>query len=119
MAASVRYLLKPWTPSLCLVRWSRYNPYYLDPDPSKDARVPESELSPEDKELQELKTVRPIKAALASDSSSAFNDPLISKFINMMMQDGNKILARGIMTQTLSNNGVYSYYKCKNAKYLF
>ncbi len=63
--------------SLCLVRWSRYNPYYLDPDPSKDARVPESELSPEEKELQDLKTVRPIKAALSSDTSSPFNDPLI------------------------------------------
>lgn len=62
--------------SLCFVRWSRYNPYYLDPDPSKDA-VPESELSPEQKELQELKTVRPIKAALSSDTSSPFNDPLI------------------------------------------
>ncbi|XP_016121051.1 28S ribosomal protein S7, mitochondrial-like [Sinocyclocheilus grahami] len=36
MAASVRHLLKPWTPSLCFARWSRYNPYYLDPDPSKD-----------------------------------------------------------------------------------
>uniref|UniRef100_A0A8C1YL11 Mitochondrial ribosomal protein S7 n=1 Tax=Cyprinus carpio TaxID=7962 RepID=A0A8C1YL11_CYPCA len=99
MAASVRHLLKPWTPSLCLVRWSRYNSYYLDPDPSKDARVPDSELSPEQKELQELKTVRRIKAALSSDTSSPFSDPLMSKFINMMMQDGSKILARGIMTQ--------------------
>ncbi|XP_016351205.1 28S ribosomal protein S7, mitochondrial [Sinocyclocheilus anshuiensis] len=119
MAASVRYLLKPWTPSLCLVRWSRYNPYYLDPDPSKDARVPESELSPEDKELQELKTVRPIKAALASDTSSAFKDPLISKFINMMMQDGNKILARGIMTETLETikrKQVEKYHKSPAAK---
>ncbi|XP_073704451.1 small ribosomal subunit protein uS7m [Garra rufa] len=119
MAASVRHLLKPWTPSLCLMRWSRYNPYYLDPDPSKDARVPESELSPEQKELQELKTVRPIKAALSSDTSSSFSDPVISKFINMMMQDGNKILAREIMSQTLESikrRQVEKYHKSPAAK---
>lgn len=64
--------------SLCFVRWSRYNPYYLDPDPSKDAHsVPESDLSPEQKELRELKTVRPIKAALSSTTSSPFDDAVI------------------------------------------
>lgn len=119
MAASVRHLLKPWTPSLCLMRWSRYNPYYLDPEPRKDASVSDSELSPEQKELQELKTVRPIKAALTGDTSSAFSDPLISKFINMMMYDGNKVLARGIMTQTLETikrKQVEKYHKSPAAK---
>ncbi|XP_073800252.1 small ribosomal subunit protein uS7m [Danio rerio] len=119
MAASVRHLLKPWTPSLCLMRWSRYNPYYLDPEPRKDAPVSDSELSPEQKELQELKTVRPIKAALTGDTSSAFSDPLISKFINMMMYDGNKVLARGIMTQTLETikrKQVEKYHKSPAAK---
>lgn len=101
------------------MRWSRYNPYYLDPEPRKDASVSDSELSPEQKELQELKTVRPIKAALTGDTSSAFSDPLISKFINMMMYDGNKVLARGIMTQTLETikrKQVEKYHKSPAAK---
>ncbi|KTF93495.1 hypothetical protein cypCar_00017338 [Cyprinus carpio] len=106
MAASVRHLLKPWTPSLCLVRWSRYNPYYLDPDPSKDARVPESELSPEEKELQELKTVSPIKAALSSDTSSAFNDPLIRLFTYIML----------ITLETIKRKQVEKYHKSPAAK---
>ncbi|XP_051995782.1 28S ribosomal protein S7, mitochondrial-like [Xyrauchen texanus] len=120
MAASCRYLLKPWTPSVCFVRWSRYNPYYLDPDPSKDALThSKSDLSPEEKELNELKTVSPIKAALSSATSSPFNDTVISKFINTMMQDGKKVLARGIMTQTLENikrKQVEKYHKSHPAK---
>ncbi|XP_065109271.1 small ribosomal subunit protein uS7m [Paramisgurnus dabryanus] len=120
MAASIGRFLKPWTSSLCFVRWSRYNPYYLDPDPSKDAHTdPESDLSPEQKELRELKTVRPIKAAGSSATSSPFNDPVISKFINMMMQDGNKILARGIMNQTLETikrRQVEKYHKSPSNK---
>uniref|UniRef100_A0A8C1LNB2 Mitochondrial ribosomal protein S7 n=1 Tax=Cyprinus carpio TaxID=7962 RepID=A0A8C1LNB2_CYPCA len=118
---SLRHLLKSCTRGTFdyLILWSRYNPYYLDPDPSKDARVPDSELSPEQKELQELKTVRPIKAALSSDTSSPFSDPLMSKFINMMIHDGNKILARGIMTQTLETikrKQVEKYHKSPAAK---
>ncbi|XP_026887686.2 28S ribosomal protein S7, mitochondrial [Electrophorus electricus] len=99
MAATIASLLKPWTPRLCPVRWSRYNPYYLEPEPRREAyAAPEAELTPEEREL---KTTRSIKAARANDNSSPYNDPIISKFINMMMQDGNKILAREIMTQTL------------------
>ncbi|TSX99879.1 28S ribosomal protein S7, mitochondrial [Bagarius yarrelli] len=102
MAASIAKLLAPWTPRFCPVRWSRYNPYYLDAEPCKEVySIPESELSPEQKEEKELKTLRPIKAAKSSATSSPFHDPIISKFVNMMMQDGNKVLARGIMTQTL------------------
>ncbi|NP_001187458.1 28S ribosomal protein S7, mitochondrial [Ictalurus punctatus] len=102
MAASIVKLLAPWTPRLCPVRWTRYNPYYLEPEPRKEVySIPESELSPEQKEEKELKTLRPIKAAKNSATSSQFDDPMISKFVNMIMQDGNKVLARGIMTQTL------------------
>ncbi|XP_062872884.1 small ribosomal subunit protein uS7m [Trichomycterus rosablanca] len=102
MAASIVKLLKPWTPSLYPVRWSRYNPYYLEPEPCKDVySIPESELTPEQREEKELKTLRPIKAATSSSTSSPFDDPVISKFTNMIMQDGDKVLARGIMTQTL------------------
>ncbi|XP_072530611.1 small ribosomal subunit protein uS7m [Salminus brasiliensis] len=102
MAASIANLLKPWTPRLSLVRWARYNPYYLEPEPCKDVyMIPESELTPEQKQEKELKTIRPIKAAPPSITSSPFDDPLISKFINMMMQDGKKYLAKEIMMKTL------------------
>ncbi|KAL0993100.1 hypothetical protein UPYG_G00103240 [Umbra pygmaea] len=104
MAASITGLLKPWTPRLFLVRWSRYNPYYLEPEPRKEVyKMTETELTPEQKEERQLKSIRPIKAATNSTSSSVFSDPVISKFINMMMKHGGKCLARDIMTQTLEN----------------
>lgn len=60
------------------MRWSRYNPYYLEPEVRKEAySKPETELSAEEKEQQELKVVRPIKAATNSVSSSVFDDPVI------------------------------------------
>lgn len=61
-----------------LVRWSRYNPYYLEPEVSKEAYSrPATELSAEEKEQRELKTLRPIKAATSGVSSSVFDDPVI------------------------------------------
>lgn len=63
---------------LCPVRCTRYNPYYLEPEPRKEVySIPESELSPEQKEEKELKTLRPIKAAKNSATSSQFDDPMI------------------------------------------
>uniref|UniRef100_A0A3B5KLE4 Mitochondrial ribosomal protein S7 n=1 Tax=Xiphophorus couchianus TaxID=32473 RepID=A0A3B5KLE4_9TELE len=83
MAASISGLLKPWTPRVLLVRWSRYNPYYLEPEVRKEAYSrPESELSAEEKEERELKMLRPIKAATNSTTSSVFNDPLYLKFMS-------------------------------------
>ncbi|XP_030591850.1 small ribosomal subunit protein uS7m [Archocentrus centrarchus] len=104
MATSISGLLKPWTPRVLLVRWSRYNPYYLEPEVRKEAYgQPETELSAEEKEQRELKTLRPIKAATSGVTSSVFDDPVVSKFINLMMKHGNKVLAREVMTQTLEN----------------
>ncbi|XP_012727846.2 28S ribosomal protein S7, mitochondrial [Fundulus heteroclitus] len=120
MAASISGLLKPWTPRVLLVRWSRYNPYYLEPEVRKEAYSrPESELSAEEKEERELKTLRPIKAAPNAVTSSTFDDPVLSKFINMMMKDGDKILAREIMMQTLENiksKQVEKYHKAADGK---
>ncbi|KAK7940286.1 hypothetical protein WMY93_003612 [Mugilogobius chulae] len=98
MAASITGLLKPWIPRVLLVRWSRYNPYYLEPEVRKEAYSPEAELSPEEKEQRDLKALRPIKAATIGLTSSVYDDPLISKFINMIMTNGDKILAREILT---------------------
>ncbi|XP_034568006.1 28S ribosomal protein S7, mitochondrial isoform X2 [Notolabrus celidotus] len=120
MAASISGLLKPWTPRVFLVRWSRYNPYYLEPEIRKEVYSrPETELSAEEKEERELKSLRPIKAAPHSISSSVFHDPVISKFINMMMKHGNKILAREIMTDTLEQikrKQVEKYHKAPEGK---
>nr|XP_046270886.1 28S ribosomal protein S7, mitochondrial [Scatophagus argus]XP_046270887.1 28S ribosomal protein S7, mitochondrial [Scatophagus argus]XP_046270888.1 28S ribosomal protein S7, mitochondrial [Scatophagus argus] len=120
MAASLSGLLKPWTPRVFLVRWSRYNPYYLEPEVRKEVYSrTETELSAEEKEQQELKAVRPIKAAPSGITSSVFNDPVVSKFINMMMQKGDKILARGIFTETVENIKriqVEKYHKAPEGK---
>nr|XP_020472080.1 28S ribosomal protein S7, mitochondrial [Monopterus albus] len=104
MAVSISGLLKPWIPRVFLVRWSRYNPYYLEPEVTKETYSrPETELTQEEKQQQELKTLRPIKAATSNVTSSIFSDPVVSKFINMMMKHGNKVLAREIMAKTLEN----------------
>ncbi|CAJ1076564.1 S ribosomal protein S7%2C mitochondrial isoform X2 [Xyrichtys novacula] len=120
MAASISGLLKPWTPRVFLVRWSRYNPYYLEPEVRKEEyNRPETDLSPEEIEERELKIHRPIKAAVNSVSSSGYNDPVISKFINMMMKHGNKVLAREIMTDTLESikrKQVEKYHKAPEGK---
>ncbi|XP_068269472.1 small ribosomal subunit protein uS7m [Nyctibius grandis] len=101
-AAGLGRRLRAWLPRLTQVRWSRYNPSYLEPEVNKELyQKPWEELSKEEKEKLELKAVRPIKAAPPTLSSSVFSDPMISKFTNMMMKDGNKVLARSLMTQTL------------------
>ncbi|XP_033945443.1 small ribosomal subunit protein uS7m [Pseudochaenichthys georgianus] len=120
MAASISGLLKPWTPRVFLVRWSRYNPYYLEPEVRKEAYIkPEAELSAEEKEQRELKALRPIKAATNDVTSSVFSDPVISKFVGMMMLDGNKILANEIISKTLENikrKQVDKYHKAPEGK---
>uniref|UniRef100_A0A3Q3W4U8 Small ribosomal subunit protein uS7m n=1 Tax=Mola mola TaxID=94237 RepID=A0A3Q3W4U8_MOLML len=120
MAASISGLLKPWIPRVFLVRWSRYNPYYLEPEVRNDAyNRPETELSAEEKQQRQLKALRPIKAATSGVTSSVFSDPVLSKFINMMMKHGNKVLARDILTQTLESmkrKQVEKYHKAPEGK---
>ncbi|XP_062362421.1 small ribosomal subunit protein uS7m isoform X2 [Cinclus cinclus] len=96
--------LRAWLPRIMPVRWTRYNPSYLEPEVKKESyRRPLEELTEEEREQRELKAVRPIKAAPPTLSSSVFSDPIISKFTNMMMKSGNKVLARSLMSQTLEN----------------
>ncbi|XP_008691978.2 28S ribosomal protein S7, mitochondrial [Ursus maritimus] len=92
----------PRLPGLTQVRWSRYGPEYKDPQIDKEYyRKPLAELTEEEKYEQELRKIQLIKAAPAAKTSSVFEDPVISKFTNMMMKGGNKVLARSLMTQTL------------------
>ncbi|XP_068606221.1 small ribosomal subunit protein uS7m [Brachionichthys hirsutus] len=120
MAASISGLLKPWTPSVFLVRWSRYNPYYLEPEVRKEVYdKAKTEQSAEENEQMALKAISPIKAATAGVSSSVFYDPVLSKFINMMMKHGNKVLSREIFTQTLESlkrTQVEKYHKAPREK---
>uniref|UniRef100_A0A8C8YN32 Mitochondrial ribosomal protein S7 n=1 Tax=Prolemur simus TaxID=1328070 RepID=A0A8C8YN32_PROSS len=89
-------------PGVTQVRWSRYGPEYRDPKIDKEYyRKPVAELTEEEKYDQELKKTQLIKAASATKTCSVFEDPVISKFTNMMMKGGNKVLARSLMTQTL------------------
>ncbi|XP_012634240.1 small ribosomal subunit protein uS7m isoform X2 [Microcebus murinus] len=89
-------------PGVTQVRWSRYGPEYRDPKIDKEYyHKPVAELTEEEKYDQELKKTQLIKAAPAMKTSSVFEDPVISKFTNMMMKGGNKVLARSLMTQTL------------------
>jgi hypothetical protein len=61
-----------------LVRWSRYNPYYLEPEIQREAySVPDTELTTEEKQQRELKELRPIKAATSGITSSVFSDPVL------------------------------------------
>ncbi|EHH58338.1 small ribosomal subunit protein uS7m [Macaca fascicularis] len=89
-------------PGLTQVRWSRYSPEFKDPLIDKEYyRKPVEELTEEEKYDRELKKTQLIKAAPAGKTSSVFEDPVISKFTNMMMKGGNKVLARSLVTQTL------------------
>lgn len=89
-------------PGFTQVRWSRYSPEFRDPQIDKDYhRKPWAELTEEEKFERELRKTQPIKAAPSANTSSVFEDPVISKFTNMMMKGGNKVLARSLMTQTL------------------
>ncbi|XP_063149211.1 small ribosomal subunit protein uS7m [Candoia aspera] len=102
LAQHLRGSRKIWLPGLTQVRWSRYNPAFLEPEVNKEIyRKSPEQMSEEEKNKQQLKAVQPIKATRSNITSSVFYDPMISKFTNMMMKGGDKILARSIMNQTL------------------
>ncbi|NXL35212.1 RT07 protein, partial [Glaucidium brasilianum] len=101
-AAGLSRRLRAWLPRLTQVRWSRYNPSFVEPEVNREFyQKPWEELSEEERKKMELKAVQPVKAAPPSVSSSVFSDPMVSKFTNMMMKGGNKVLARSLMSQTL------------------
>ncbi|XP_008829644.1 28S ribosomal protein S7, mitochondrial [Nannospalax galili] len=89
-------------PGLTQVRCVRYAPEFKDPLIDKNYyQKPVTELTEEEKYHQEVRTTQLIKAAPSTHTSSVFADPVISKFTNMMMKGGNKVLARSLMAQTL------------------
>lgn len=67
---------------------SVYPPYYVEPVVKKEAQSEEK--------LKEMAYAQ-IKAAPSNFSSSSLQNEEVSKFTNMIMEGGNKILARSIL----------------------
>lgn len=76
-------------------RYSMYPPTFQNPI-YKKSDLEKAAESGVDKELQ----FTPIKAALTTETSSVFHDPIIRKFTNYVMKTGQRTLARELMTQT-------------------
>ncbi|XP_003746751.1 uncharacterized protein LOC100899620 [Galendromus occidentalis] len=63
-----------------------YNPRYIEPLGTDRDQLKEVLSSPDAEELQ----FRPVKAAISDASNSIFYDPLLLKFINILMRKGDK-----------------------------
>uniref|UniRef100_A0A8B9M8A6 Mitochondrial ribosomal protein S7 n=1 Tax=Accipiter nisus TaxID=211598 RepID=A0A8B9M8A6_9AVES len=80
---------KPWLTALpsplalcrlTQVRWSRYNPSFVEPEVNKELyRKPWEELAEEEKEKLELKAVQPVKAAPPSKTSCSSENGVLVK----------------------------------------
>ncbi|CAN8029352.1 hypothetical protein HPB47_011361 [Ixodes persulcatus] len=80
------------------VRTSVYHKGYREPIVDK-TQLEELEAAGETKELKFV----PIKAALSDVTSSVFYDPVLHKFINMLMRKGQKALATRNVESALFN----------------
>ncbi|XP_060523332.1 small ribosomal subunit protein uS7m [Cylas formicarius] len=91
---------------------SQYPNYYVQPVYKKETQ---EELT-KSGELYKYTHV-PTRAALNDQTSSASNDPLVNLFINYVMKDGKKVLARSVMEKTFENVKrlqLERYHKCEN-----
>lgn len=77
---------------------SFYPPHYISPvfKPEKQKELFESG------EAEKLAHV-PLKAAKSDETSSAFHDDILNKFINYVMKGGDKALARGLVEKAMEN----------------
>lgn len=91
-----------WLPGLTQVRWSRYNPTYVEPQVNKKMYYkPLEEMTEKEKAMWNLRITRPVKAAPSNVSSSVFNDRVIRKFTSLIMMGGNKVLSQKLINETL------------------
>ncbi|XP_050391092.1 28S ribosomal protein S7, mitochondrial [Patella vulgata] len=68
-------------------------------------------------EEDDIRRFKPIKAATNDQSTSVFYSPTLEKFINMVMKDGKKIVARKIVNEMVENikmTQVEKYNRCEN-----
>lgn len=98
-----------WLPTLNQIRGSKYGPSYLEPT------VDKSELS---KPLADSdpRKYQPIKAARSQDTTSANHDDVFQKFINMMMESGNKGVARDVLDRTYATIKIMQLEKYHQAQ---
>ena len=90
----------PRLPRLIRVRGSHYGPEYRDPQTGKAHSLqPLAEVTEEQKFEGELKKTQLIKAAPVMKTGSVREDPLISKFANMMRKRSTGLIPHD--TQTL------------------
>ncbi|XP_077297836.1 mitochondrial ribosomal protein S7 [Arctopsyche grandis] len=79
-------------------KMSVYAPYYIEPIIKKE----DLNKIIENDEISKYMGV-PVKAPLVDQTSSSFNNELVRKFINHIMEAGNKTLARTLMEKTFEN----------------
>ncbi|XP_055300368.1 28S ribosomal protein S7, mitochondrial [Sitodiplosis mosellana] len=80
-------------------RWmSVYPPYYIEPIVKKE----DQERLKEENTFKEL-AHKKIKAAKTNVTSSSLQDPVVSKFINYIMEGGKKELAREVLEKGFQN----------------
>ncbi|XP_078040234.1 mitochondrial ribosomal protein S7 [Augochlora pura] len=90
--------VKRYTATNIIQNYSQYPSHYLNPIYRKE----EQELlcgTEKEKEIAHM----PIRAALNSQTSSKFYDERIKKFINYIMRDGKKVVARAIMDKAFEH----------------
>ncbi|XP_014471927.1 PREDICTED: 28S ribosomal protein S7, mitochondrial isoform X2 [Dinoponera quadriceps] len=71
---------------------------YINPTFRKDEQ--ETLLQSEEAKIVSHSLIRP---ALTTDTSSEFYDPIVLKFINVLMKKGNKVLAKFLVTKAFEN----------------
>ncbi|CAH1794535.1 unnamed protein product [Owenia fusiformis] len=84
------------SPIVTQVRWSQYNPHYLEPT------IDKTELK-KPLEEQDPRRFQPIKAIRSEQTVALGYDFQREKFINIMMKQGNKRLSREIFEKCLEN----------------
>lgn len=77
---------------------SMYSPDYIEPIVKK-----EDQQRMKDENTFKSLAHKKIKAAKTNLSSSSLQDPIVSKFINLIMREGKKELARGILEEGFQN----------------
>nr|CAG4644278.1 EOG090X0CZM [Lepidurus arcticus] len=79
-------------------KYSRYAPYFQEPVYKPD----DLEVLYESGEAQKRSHI-PVKAARNDQNCSVFHDPLVSYFINIVMEGGQKALARSLLEKSFAH----------------
>ncbi|KAG7209605.1 hypothetical protein KM043_011262 [Ampulex compressa] len=81
-----------------IVHYSVYPPRYVKPVYKHN-----EQKALEGTEQEKILFHAPIKPATSNDTSSEFHDPVVRQFVNYLMRDGKKILARSLVEKAFEN----------------